>query len=495
MAGKSEDERQAIIDQAVTRGLDSSVQLKPSGVKWLGDVPVHWEVCKLKQKIKINNSTLSESTDPYFEFSYIDIGSVDSGRLSERPQKLQFYASPSRARRIVENGDTIVSTVRTYLKATWFAENISDVICSTGFAVLTPGRDLSPKFVSYVAQSNVFTDQVTADSVGVAYPAISDTRLGSLFLCVPPLDEQAAIVEYLDYINVRVSEYINAKRRLIAVLEEEKEVIINQAVTRGLDSSVRLRPSGVRWLGDVPVHWEVRRLATVSELRVSNVDKHSKEGEASVRLCNYVDVYKNDRIASVMPFMTATASMDEIEKFRLNKDDVLITKDSEIWEDIGVPAWVTESADDLLSGYHLAILRPDKEILGSYLALACRTKTIALQFSIKANGVTRYGLARSDIRSVRIPLPPLPEQRAVVSYVAESTSNIDSTITRARRQIELLQEYRTRLIADVVTGKLDVREAVAQLTEDGDEVELIEDDLNREDQDPVAHDVDLSGIV
>ena len=193
-----EEEKQAIINQAVTSGLDLSVQFKPSDVEWLGDVPDHWEVCKLKHKVKMNNSTLSETTDPYFEFSYIDIGSVESGSLSEQPQRLLFHMAPSRARRIVENGDTIVSTVRTYLKATWFAENISNIICSTGFAVLAPGRDLSPKFVSYVARSNAFTDQVTADSVGVAYPAISDTKLGSLFLCIPPLAEQVAIVEYLE---------------------------------------------------------------------------------------------------------------------------------------------------------------------------------------------------------------------------------------------------------------------------------------------------------
>lgn len=275
LIGLLEEEKQVIVNQAVTRGLDPNVQFKPSSVEWLGDVPDHWEVCKLKHKVEMNNSTLPETTDPYFEFSYIDIGSVESGSLSEQPQKLLFHMAPSRARRIVENGDTIVSTVRTYLKATWFAENISNIICSTGFAVLTPGRDLSPKFVSYVTQSNAFTDQVMADSVGVAYPAISDTRLGSIVFCIPPLDEQAPIVEHLDKITV----------------------------------------------------------------------------------------------------------------------------------------------------------------------------------------------------------------------------DIDAAIARARKQIELLQEYRTRLIADVVTGKLDVREAVAQLPEDGGEVELVDDDLNKEGQDSVVHDVDLSGMV
>ncbi len=116
-------------------------------------------------------------------------------------------------------------------------------------------------------------------------------------------------------------------------------------------------------------------------MRVSNVDKHTNEDEFPVRLCNYVDVYKHDRITLAMPFMTATASRDEITRFGLERDDVLITKDSEAWDDIGVPSFVAESADDLLSGYHLALLRPFEEILGSYLARALQSKAVAYSVS------------------------------------------------------------------------------------------------------------------
>ena len=198
-------------------------------------------------------------------------------------------------------------------------------------------------------------------------------------------------------------------------------------------------------------------------MRVSNVDKHTKENEFPVRLCNYVDVYKNDRITQEMSFMRATASRDEIERFRLKQDDVLITKDSEAWDDIGVPALVTESADDLISGYHLALLRPLKQMLGAYLAWTLQSKAIAYQFHIEAKGVTRYGLTHAGIQSVNLPLPPLPEQADIVRYLDKATADIDTAISRTRRQIELLQEYRTRLIADVVTGKIDVRETAAGL--------------------------------
>ena len=177
-------------------------------------------------------------------------------------------------------------------------------------------------------------------------------------------------------------------------------------------------------------------------MRVSNVDKHTREGEFPVQLCNYVDVYKNDRITQAMPFMSATASRDEITRFRLERDDVLITKDSEAWDDIGVPALVTETADDLLSGYHLALLRPFKDILGSYLARALQSKAVAYQFHVRANGVIRYGLTHTGIQSVQLPLPPLPEQRAIVRYLDYADRRVRRYVAAKRKLIALLEEER-----------------------------------------------------
>ncbi|MDD9995933.1 MAG: restriction endonuclease subunit S [Dehalococcoidia bacterium] len=215
------------------------------------------------------------------------------------------------------------------------------------------------------------------------------------------------------------------------------------------------RPSGVEWLGDVPDHWEVRRLRSVAEMRVSNVDKHSREDEYPVRLCNYVDVYKNDRITQAIPFMSATASWDEIERFRLEPGDVLITKDSEAWDDIGVPSLVVESADDLLSGYHLALLRPFKETLGAYLALALRSTAAAYQFHVRANGVTRYGLTHAGIQSVQLSFPPLPEQHAIVRYLDYVDRRVRRYVGAERRLIALLEEEEQAIVNRAVTRGLD----------------------------------------
>ena len=215
------------------------------------------------------------------------------------------------------------------------------------------------------------------------------------------------------------------------------------------------KPSGIEWLGDVPTHWEIRRLRTIAEMRVSNVDKHTRESEFPVRLCNYVDVYKNDRITQDIPFMSATASREEIERFRLERDDVLITKDSEAWDDIGVPALVTDTVDDLLSGYHLALLRPRARALGAYLARALQSNAVAYQFHVRARGVTRYGLTHNGIQSVHLPLPPLPEQRAIARYLDHADDRIQRYVSAKERLIALLTEQKQALINHAVTRGLD----------------------------------------
>ena len=229
--------RKSTIHYTVIQGLDpKNTPTKPSGIQWLGDIPAHWKTIPLKYWVRINDAVLSETTDPDYEFRYIDIGSVGTGLLVEEPEKMRFETAPSRARRIVRNGDTIVSTVRTYLKAVWFADNPGDdLICSTGFAVFTPRQDTSPKFVSYVAQSDAFTNRVTAHSVGVTYPAISTSRLGSFRIPVPPLDEQAAIAEYLDERIAKIDAAIAGASRLIDLMRQYRASLIHEVVTGARD--------------------------------------------------------------------------------------------------------------------------------------------------------------------------------------------------------------------------------------------------------------------
>ena len=219
------------------------------------------------------------------------------------------------------------------------------------------------------------------------------------------------------------------------------------------------KDSGIEWLGDVPAHWEVKRLKNAASYWVSNVDKVVTDDELPVRLCNYTDVYYHDYIRPDMGLMETTATAQEINRFGLQVDDVVITKDSEDWSDIGVPALVIESKSDLVCGYHLAIIRPQKSaLLGTFLLRTLQSCVVNQQFQIAATGVTRYGLPKSAIGEAWLPIPPLQEQQTIADFLDHKTDKIDELTTKIGAAIERLQEYRSALITAAVIGKIDVRE-------------------------------------
>ena len=211
----------------------------------------------------------------------------------------------------------------------------------------------------------------------------------------------------------------------------------------------------MEWLGEVPEHWEVKRLEHVALYRTSSVDKKTEENELPVRLCNYTDVYYGDRIrVSQGEFMNATASTSEIQRFRLLVGDILVTKDSEDWRDIAVPAIVDETADDFVCGYHLGVIRSGPGIHPLFLYRALQSEAVNRQLQVSATGVTRYGLQNAAVGDVVLPIPPINEQRAISAFLDRETERIDSLVAKIGLLIERLGEYRTALITRTATRGL-----------------------------------------
>lgn len=203
-------------------------------------------------------------------------------------------------------------------------------------------------------------------------------------------------------------------------------------------------------LGLIPKDWQTKHLSEIASIASSNVDKKTKKQETPVRLCNYTDVYANEYIHKNMPFMEASATKNEIAKFSLRKSDVIITKDSEDRMDIAVPAYVTESMNGVLCGYHLAILRPKEELLdGLYLSKILQLNEINHHFVRRANGVTRFGLTVSTIENSRIHLPPLEEQR----HISKILTTWDEAITKTQKLISAKRKFKKALMQQLLTGK------------------------------------------
>ena len=236
---------------------------------------------------------------------------------------------------------------------------------------------------------------------------------------------------------------------------DDKEKNSNKRQAAKQKGKVKMKETGVEWLGKVPKEWEVRRLKYVAIISPSNVDKKSKESETEVLLCNYTDVYYNEEITANLVFMKATASNDQIEKFTLKCGDIIITKDSEDPNDIAVPAYVPCDLKGVICGYHLALLRVKDGALGIYLKRVMDSQYARSVFTTKANGLTRYGLGIYALGNFKLPLPPLPEQKAIADFLDKKTARIDQLIEKKERMIELLQEKRSALISHAVTKGLD----------------------------------------
>lgn len=226
----------AIINEAVCRGLNKNVPLKESGTEWIGKIPEHWEVKRVKDVVTINANVLSENTVKDYSFKYIDIANVNSAGSTENVEIIDFENAPSRARRIVKKGDVIISTVRTYLKAiAVFNFDVKDVIVSTGFAVLTAKKKLDAHFLGYFVRSDFFIERVIQLSSGVSYPAISATVLSSLPILLPPENEQKEIADYLDNKSKTIESIITNITTQIENLKELRKTLINDVVTGKLN--------------------------------------------------------------------------------------------------------------------------------------------------------------------------------------------------------------------------------------------------------------------
>src|SRR6266498_101492 len=464
-------------------------EYKSSGMPWLDKIPAHWRQRPLKHWVIINGRTLSEMADPEYTFKYFDIGSIATGYLVKQPERMKFKDSPSRARRVLSKGDTIVSTVRTYLKAVYFINHDEDdLIASTGFAVLTPGSEVNPEYLSYLIRSNPFIEQVTANSVGIAYPAITESVLGRFYVALPPVEEQKTLCIFLAHIDHRVNRIIREKRRMIALLNEQKQAIIQRAVTRGLDLSVRLKPSGMDWLGEVPEHWKIRRLKNIFR----DIDRRSVNGtEVLLSLRMHRGLVPHEEVSE-----KPISSQALIGFKRVAPGQVVMNR---MRAAIGMFA-VAPRPGIVSPDY--AVFESTEIINPHFYIYLFKTPALRSVFRLESKGLgtgssgflrlytDRFGL-------IKVPMPAPTEQAVIVKYIQETTAGIETAIARTQREIELIGEYRNRLIADIVTGKLDPREVnfatvvereeppyeqlEDDVMEDGEELEMVEEGSNAND--------------
>lgn len=315
---------------------------------------------------------------------------------------------------------------------------------------------IDPKF-AYWFYYDLYKKEIYNSIGSGVRSSLSSSDLLEIELPVPPLKDQKLISQYLDKKTEQIDRLVEKIQKKIYFIEEQRTSLINQYVTKGFDSNVEMKDSGFEWIGDIPKHWVVKKLKHISKISLSSVDRHEYDDELKVNICHYTDVYKNEYISNDTELPKGTCSESEFQKFALVDGDILLTKDSESPDDIGIPTFVKGTFENTVCGYHIAIVRIfSDQIYSEYIYRLIESKSSKDYFFTHSSGITRFGLGKGSIENLVIPIPPLNEQIEIAKYIELISSKSSSISKKLLKKISLLKDYRQSLISSVVTGKVKI---------------------------------------
>lgn len=407
-----------------------------------------WLSSPLKRACFINRLVLSEKTEPEHEIKYLDIGNVDLNGVIFETETIPFENAPSRARRIAVHGDTIVSTVRTYLRAiTGIFDPPENLIVSTGFAVLTPRKHIDPRFLSYSCRSEQFIHSVISNSTGVSYPAINPSELGNLEILFPPRLQQSAIADFLDKETARIDTLILKEERLLKLLDEKRTAFISHAVTKGLDPSAALKDSGIKWLGEIPAAWPRSRLSVVADF---------EQGKAHEP---YIDE-DGDYVCVNARFISSEGA--KVKKSRANltparANDILMVMSDLPNGRALAKAYIVRENDKYAVNQRVCRLRP-KNVEPDYLYYLLNRNPHFLSYN---DGHNQTHLPNSAFTQMPIFLPSRIEQKTIADALTKEDERFKALKSKITLAIDLLREKRTALISAAVTGKIEITKGAA----------------------------------
>ena len=429
-------------------------QYKDSGVEWLGEIPAHWEVRRLKfvthtvagqSPPSVAVTDRMDGTDglPFLQ------GNAEFGPLSPKPQKV-CDSAPKRA----ESGDILLS-----VRAPVGAMNVADQPygIGRGLCAIRPAAGLDRSFCFYEVMA--MRPLLDAVATGSTYDAVTSSDVGDLLILLPHQGEQHAIADFLDRETAKIDGLVARKERLIELLQEKRTALITRAVTRGLDPNVPKKDSGVEWLGDIPAHWSMKRLwhLTPRDRQIMyGIVLPGPNVEVGVPIVKGGDV-----VATRLRLDALRKTTFEIEsryvRSRLKGGDLVYAIRGSIGE--------VEMVPDELEGANLtqdaARVAYTKATDGCWLLYSLRSNVVFGQLDAGAVGATIKGINIRDLKRARIPVPPKSEQIKIANFLGVEAGKLEKLSSKVQEAIDLLKEFRTALISAAVTGKIDVREEAA----------------------------------
>ena len=426
-------------------------QYKPSGVEWLGDVPEHWDVMRFQRCVDVAEGQVDPEDAVFSRMSLIAPNHIESGTGRLLGLESATEQGAESGKYLCKAGDVVYSKIRPALRKVCIAPE--DCLCSADMYPLRSHSGLINPFLFWLILSEEFSALAVLESERVAMPKINRESLKALMLAVPSSTEQSAIASFLDRETSKIDGLVGEQRRLMELLKEKRQAVISHAVTKGLNPHAPRKPSGIEWLGDVPEHWEVRRLKYVSpQITVGIVVEPSKyyvaEGVPSLRSLNIAP-----GAVTLENLVFISDEANELHaKSKLSAGDLVAVRS-------GQPGTTAVIPPELEGCNCIDLIIIRKPTIGSewFLCWYLASDVAVMQFSLGSGGAIQQHFNVGTAMDLVVPVPPAEEQNSIVDFINDQTAKFDALTGAAERGIELLQERRTALISAAVTGQIDIR--------------------------------------
>ncbi|MEI8375293.1 MAG: restriction endonuclease subunit S [Planctomycetota bacterium] len=451
---------------------------KDSGLPWIGQIPNDWKIERTKSCFRLSVEKSGVNHGRELLSVYTHIGVRPRKEMEERGNK----ATTTDHYWVVKRGDIVVNKLLAWMGAIGVSHY--DGVTSPAYDILRPIQNVEPDYYHHLFRTALYSQQFKIRSRGIMEMRLRlyFDQFGQIPILIPPREQQCLIVRFIDHLDRRVRRYVHAKRRLVSLLNEQKQAIINRAITRGLDPNVRLKPSGVEWLGEVPEHWSLKRFKFVTRITSGQVDPREIENRNQILIApNHIE----SGSGRITQEETAAIQGADSGKYQVRLGQIIYSK---IRPNLRKAA--IARTDCLCSADMYPIWPKESELRPKYLLMLLLSEPFTKYAVDCSMRVAMPKINRQALGECWLWYPRLSEQDAILAYLSQNLALPDAVATTARRELELVREYRTRLIADVVTGKLDVREAAAKLPDEAAEPETLDDADAMDDGDGTADDLD-----
>ncbi len=425
---------------------------KDSGVEWLGEVPGHWELKRLKRNLRL----LTEKTDR--RENPVALENIESWSGSFIQTETRFEGEGI----AFERGDILFGKLRPYLAKVYLADTAGEAVGD--FHVMRSTKGIDSRFSQYQILNRGFIAIVDGSTFGAKMPRVSWDFLSNMVLTTPPIPEQQTIAAFLDLETAKIDALISEQQRLIELLKEKRQAVISHAVTKGLNPNAPMKDSGMDWLGEVPEHWDVTRLGFLckkigsGKTPLGGSETYIDSGVVFIRSQNVYD--EGLRLDDVVYISEQTDS--EMYWSRVSSGDILLNITG---ASLGRTCLVPDNFEPANVNQHVCIIRLIEAELGSYIAMVMKSSCLKAQIDAAQTGAAREGLNFGVISKLTFALPPISEQQTIAAFLDHETAKLETLTAEAKTAITLLQERRTALISAAVTGKIDVRGLVSDKPE------------------------------